>query len=177
MNESSSLRPNTLAFIALCNEYCVAVQDARNIAQEDRLQFIDTILRLLPRIYICATDLNATDDSDLDAEEDVYIDGALDEDYYDTVRRYVENLIGEDDTYLEVFHEDMKYSDTPIAASVSEGIADLFQVFYNFLETVRDATDNIINGAVVTMSEDFRSYWSTILCNLLRAVNHIRYND
>lgn len=177
MNDSSSLRPNTLAFIALCNEYCVAVQDARNIAQEDRLQFIDTILRLLPRIYICATDLNAVDNDSIDIEEDVYIDSALDEDYYDTVRRNVENLIGEDDTYLEVFHEDMKYSDTPIAASVSEGIADLFQVFYNFLETVRDATDDLVNGAVVTMAEDFRSYWSTILCNLLRAVNHIKYND
>lgn len=172
MNESNSLRPNTFAFIALCNEYCVAVQNARNVGEDERQNFVSGLLRLLPRIYICATDLDSGD-----AGEEVYIDSALDEDYYDTLRRNVENVLGEDDTYLEVFHEDMKYSDTPIAASVAEGVADLFQVFYNFLETVREAPDEIVAGAVVTMTEDFANYWSTILCNLLRALNNIRYQQ
>lgn len=187
MDGSTALRPNTLAFIALCNEYCAAVQDTRNIGYEDSASFVATMLRLLPRIYICAADLeirpgdndNKGYGGDLlypDQEDDIYIDSFLDEDYYDTIRRNVGNILGEDDTYLEVFHQDMKYSDTPIAASVSEGIADLFQVFYNFLETVRDAPDRIVSGAVATMAEDFANYWSAILCNILRALNHIRYN-
>lgn len=174
---SSTLSPNTLAFIALCNEYCVAVQDARNIPQEEMSTFIDSLLRLLPRIYICATDLSRIATEEDNYVEEVYLDNALDEDYYDTIRRNVENLLGSQDTYLEVFHQDMKYSDTPIAASVSEGVADLFQVFYNFLETVRDAPDEIIAGAAVAVAEDFAVYWSTVLCNLLRAVNHIKYNE
>lgn len=62
---------------------------------------------------------------------------ALEEDYYDAVRMRVAALLGEDDTYLEVFEQDMKYSDTPIAASISEGLADLFQVFYNIVQTAR----------------------------------------
>lgn len=183
MDGSTALRPNTLAFIALCNEYCVAVQDTRNIGDEDSSSFVATMLRLLPRIYICAADLetrpgDSGEDGDLlyPDQDEVYIDSVLDEDYYDTIRRNVGNILGEDDTYLEVFHQDMKYSDTPIAASVSEGIADLFQVFYNFLETVRDAPDRIVSGAVATMAEDFANYWSAILCNLLRALNNIRYN-
>ena len=105
----------------------------------------------------------------------VYIESVLDEDYYDTVRRNVENLLGPDDTYLEVFHQDMKYSDTPIAASIAEGVSDLFQVFYNFLETVRDATEDVVSGAVMAVADDFANYWSAILCNLLRAVNNIKY--
>lgn len=162
----SNIKPNTLAFIALGNEYCVAVENARESERDD---FVASMTRLLPRIYISASDLDA------DNQADSYIDEALDEDYYDSVRRNIETLLGEDDSYLEVFEEDMKYSDTPIAASIAESLADIFQVLYNFLETVRDAPEDLINDAVTVIAEDFRHYWSRTLCNVLRALNAVRY--
>ncbi|WP_303331400.1 DUF5063 domain-containing protein, partial [uncultured Muribaculum sp.] len=131
MESSTVLNNNSLAFIGLCNEYCQTLESARETECDD---FIAAMLRLLPRIYITASDLKI---DDLGLEEP-YIDGRLDEDYYDSIRRSIENLLGPDDTYLEVFEEDMKYSDTPIAASVSEGLADIFQVLYNFLEAIKD---------------------------------------
>ncbi len=162
----SNIKPNTLAFIGLSNEYCVAVENARESERDD---FVASMTRLLPRIYISASDLDA------DNQADSYIDEALDEDYYDSVRRNIETLLGEDDSYLEVFEEDMKYSDTPIAASIAESLADIFQVLYNFLETVRDAPEDLINDAVTVVAEDFRHYWSRTLCNVLRALNAVRY--
>lgn len=162
----SNIKPNTLAFIGLSNEYCVAVENARESERDD---FVASMTRLLPRIYISASDLDA------DNQADSYIDEVLDEDYYDSVRRNIETLLGEDDSYLEVFEEDMKYSDTPIAASIAESLADIFQVLYNFLETVRDAPEDLINDAVTVVAEDFRHYWSRTLCNVLRALNAVRY--
>lgn len=162
----SNIKPNTLAFIGLSNEYCVAVENARESERDD---FVASMTHLLPRIYISASDLDA------DNQADSYIDEALDEDYYDSVRRNIETLLGEDDSYLEVFEEDMKYSDTPIAASIAESLADIFQVLYNFLETVRDAPEDLINDAVTVVAEDFRHYWSRTLCNVLRALNAVRY--
>ena len=161
----SQLTPNTLAFIALSNEFCNAVENA---SQTERDDFITAMLRLLPRIYIAAADIPS------DMRTDAFIDDALTEDYYDAMRRGVEQVMGEDDTYLDVFEEDMKYSDTPIAASISEGIADLFQVMYNYLETVRDAPNELITDATAAMREDFAQYWSRRLCNVLRAVNALR---
>ena len=67
-------------------------------------------------------------------------------------------------------------SDTPVAASVSEGLADIFQVVFNFLHTASEATDETMALAVSAMTDDFRSYWSATLCNVLRALNHLRYN-
>lgn len=166
MSGQSNIKPNTLAFIGLSNEYCVAVENARESERDD---FVASMTRLLPRIYISASDLDA------DNQADSYIDEALDEDYYDSVRRNIETLLGEDDSYLEVFEEDMKYSDTPIAASIAESLADIFQVLYNFLETVRDAPEDLINDAVTVIAEDFRHYWSRTLCNVLRALNAVRY--
>ena len=49
-----SLSPNSLAFVALSNEYCAALE---NVMQTDPRSFIADMARLLPRIYITASDL------------------------------------------------------------------------------------------------------------------------
>ncbi len=164
---STQLSTNAIAFIGLCNEYRAALQSA---SQSTRDEFIAVMLKLLPRLYISATDLTA------DVYADAYIDAALDEDFYDAVRRDVESLLGPDDVYLEVFEEDMKYSDTPIAASIAESLADLFQVAFNFLSAVKDAPDEVVTEALSAVKEDFESYWGQTLCNVLRALNRLRYD-
>ena len=169
--ESTTLNNNTLAFIALCNEYCMAVEHAR---ERERVEFIAEMVRLLPRIYIAANDLRV---DELSEDEDAYLESVLDEDYYESARRNIEILLGADDMYLEVFEEDMKYSDTPIAASVSESLADLFQVLYNFVETIKNAPESMYSVALVAVKDDFGSYWSRILCNVMRPLNHLRHNQ
>ena len=165
----ATLSNNDLSFIALCNEYCAAIENTSLSTPDD---FIDNMLRILPRIYISATDIKA----DLTFGEGAYIPQSLTEDTYDTVRQRLAALLGEDDTYLEVFVEDMKYSDTPIAASVSESLADLFQVFYDFLETCRDAPNDLIVEALASVRESFADFWSQTLVNVLRAINAIKFN-
>ena len=163
------LENNEIAFLALCNEYCAAMENAR---ETERGEFVTTMLRLLPRIYIAATDLRRDDT----ALTDAYVADALEEDYYEAVRMRVAELLGEDDTYLEVFEQDMKYSDTPIGASIAEGLADLFQVFYNIVQTARDATPELIAELIPELRDDFANYGSRPLCNVLRALNNIQYS-
>lgn len=167
---NSSLTPNQLAFLGLSNEYCQAVELASETNRED---FIDNMLRLLPRIYITASDLQVP----VLLEETPYIHGSLEEEYYNAVRLSMEMLLEADDTYLEVFEEDMKYSDTPIAASVSESLADIFQVLYNLTNAVKDAPLPVIEESLAAVKDDFGSYWSRPLCNVLRALNAIKYKS
>ncbi len=169
-NRTNKLAPNTLAFIALCNEYCHALELADETECAD---FTLTMTRLLPRLYISASDLKV---NMLDSASDV-ITSALDEDYYDMIRRNIEALYGENDTYLEVFEEDMKYSDTPIGASIAENLADIFQVAYNFLASIKDAPDDVVADAVAAVYDDFMQYWSKILVNVMRPLNNLRYDN
>lgn len=169
--EQTILNTNSLAFIALCNEYCMAIENAR---ESTRDEFVASMLRLLPRIYIATTDLRINPLAD---DEDAYLESVLEEDYYESVRRNVENLMGADDLFLEVFEEDMKYSDTPIAASISESLADLFQSLFNFVETIKEAPQEMILLALVAVKEDFEGYWSRILCNVMRPLNHLRHKN
>ncbi|MDE5844642.1 MAG: DUF5063 domain-containing protein [Muribaculaceae bacterium] len=165
------LNPNSIAFIALCKEYCQAVAHA---VESERGEFIAQMLKLLPRLYITATDLSVN----FIETEDPYIESALEEDYYNDIRQNLETLIGEDDVYLEVFEEDMKYSDTPVSASISEGLADLFQVLFNFIAALgNDPTDEVAAMSVLAIKEDFRTYWSRILCNVLRPLNDVAYKE
>ncbi len=165
------LNTNSIAFIALCKEYCQAVAHA---VESERGEFIAQMLKLLPRLYITATDLSVN----FIETEDPYIESALEEDYYNDIRQNLETLIGEDDVYLEVFEEDMKYSDTPVSASISESLADLFQVLFNFIAALgNDPTDEVAAMSVLAIKEDFRTYWSRILCNVLRPLNDIAYKE
>ena len=169
-NTFAIVNTNSLAFIALCNEYCSALENA---SETERCEFLANMIRILPRIYISANDLKVN----MIETEEPYIDNSLDEDYYESVRRNVELIMGPDDVYLEVFEENMKYSDTPVSASISESLADLFQVMFNFISMVQDATDEIIGLAILAMKEDFKSYWSQILCNVLRALNNLAHKE
>ena len=159
---------NSLAFTALCNEDCATLERA---AQMDERELVGNMARLLPRIYICAADLKEPT-----LDEEGYIDGYLQEETYDQIRLSLESVLGEDDTYLEVFESDMKYSDTPIGASLAEGLADLFQVFYNFIETVRDAPDELAAAAINAVHDDFKLVWGQTLTNIMRHIHSIYYN-
>lgn len=209
------MQPNSLAFIALCNEFCSTLEGVAagsDRAPSSRAELVASMLNYIPRLYISATDLKeeaSADDShdghcgcghdhccddeaddcchcdDCSDSDELYtiaddhegwgIESVLDEEYYNSVRSSIEALLSPDDVYLEVFEEDMKYSDTPISASVAEGLADIFQSLYNFIETVREVPSEHISSVLTSAKEDFEHYWSRIACNLMRALNNIRY--
>lgn len=207
------IRRRLLGVTALAAEYCVTVENA---AESETEEFIASMLRLLPRVYIefsdmavshhhchgeecdCGTDHQCDDEEcgcghhhsdeeeeNLDEygqisleEEDgtgSFYPSYVDEDYYENVRRHIESLLGPDDVFLETFEEDMKYSDTPIAASISECLADIFQPLYNFISIVKESDGDELEGAYRECKENFAAYWSQSLCNVLRALNNLYY--
>ncbi|MDE7161061.1 MAG: DUF5063 domain-containing protein [Muribaculaceae bacterium] len=170
--ENSESRGRMLAVTALCTRYCQALERG---AEYEREEFVAEMLGLLPRIYWEFSDIPAGADVSL-GEEDEYYSDYVDEDLYESVRRSVERLMGEHDTYLETFEEDMKYSDTPIGASVAEGLADIFQPLYNFICVVKDTEGEGIEGAFRVCKENFENYWAQTLCNVMRPLNAIRYS-
>lgn len=166
--ENSKLAPNSLAFIALSNEFCSAIENAMEFEKED---FVAKMLKMLPRIYMTVTDIDIEEST-----EDFYALPYLDESVYDSLRSQIATLMGEDDVFLETFEEDMKYSDAPVSATISEDLADIYQQLYNFVASVRDVDTEAINSIIITCKEEFASYWGQTLCNVLRALHSVFYN-
>lgn len=171
MNEDN-IRTRLLNVTSLAADYCAICENA---SEMEKKEFIDRMLNILPRIYWEFFDITADDLVAL--EEWDYLPDYVDEDYYESVRRHIEAILGPDDMFLETFMEDMKYSDTPIAASISESLADLFQPLFNFISVVKDTEGDKIVEAYIVCKDDFITYWSQTLCNVLRALNHLKYNS
>ena len=163
--ENDKLSPSCLAFIALTNEYCELVE---NCADHGCEGFVESMIKLLPRIYITVIDI----EQGLDYF-DAIITPALEETTYDMVKSSLASLMGEVDVYLEVFKEDMKYSDTPIADSISENLADLYQEFYNLVASLRDLNTEEQRQILGICKENFVEYWGQTLCNVMRALHSL----
>ncbi|MCH4155901.1 MAG: DUF5063 domain-containing protein [Muribaculaceae bacterium] len=166
---NEALSTNSIALIALANEYCHAIETIEEAEEPEA--FIASMLKMLPRIYITASDVTTA----IDEDESYYVESYLDETTYDQVRSHIAEMMGDEDTYLEVFEEDMKYSDTPIAVTVSESLADIYQDLYNFVAAVKDAPTEAQQEIIGQCKQNFDNYWGQTLCNVLRALHNIRY--
>ena len=160
------MQPNNLAFIALTNEYCQLLETAYDYSRHD---LVERLCKLLPRIYISALDIEMPM-----FLGDGYIAAALDETDYDRLRELLSQVFAEDDTYLEVFLNDMQYSDTPIAVTISENLADLYQEFYNLIASLEDLPEQQQEELLSLCRDNFDEYWAATLCNVLRALNALR---
>lgn len=167
--ENSTLSNNSLTVIALTNEYCHAIE---HCLEGTRDTLMARMLKILPRVYMAISDVELEG-----GYSDYYIEPVLDEMAYDQVRDTIAGVMAEEDVYLEVFVEDMKYSDTPISSFVSENLADLYQEFYNLIQSVKDAPSEVRQSLVEQCKENFINYWGQTLCNVLRALNNAFYNS
>ena len=84
---------NSILFIGLANEYCQTLESCANY---EKNEFVDKLLKLLPRIYIAISDFNETE-----IDDSVIIDSYLDEIYYDSVRRKLETLLAKTTLFLK----------------------------------------------------------------------------
>lgn len=157
--------------VGLAKNYCEICENANEYNKEE---FTDQILNLLPRIYWYFFDLQP---SIINLDEDAYFSTYVEQDLYDDIKNRASSVLGADDVYLETFMEDMKYSETPISASISEGIADLYQPLYDFTQIVHDSEGSQIEEAFIYCKDEFANYWSQILCNLMKAFNNLKFGN
>ena len=167
----SDLKTRLLAVTATAAEYCQTIENCRDMERDD---LVKSLLDSLPRLYLAFSDL--APEQELMSGENEFFSSYIDEDYYDSIRRSLEAVFGEEDTFLETFEEDMKYSDTPIAASISESLADIFQPLYDFISIVRESDGDQAEGAYIECHDNFVQYWSQTLCNVMRPLNRLRYS-
>lgn len=161
--------PPVIDFVTVVAETCLFLENA---SEGGRDEFIDKSVKILPLLYL-KTSL-------LKVPEPVFGDGAerfVTEDDYLFVKEQMEQLLGVDDTYLEVFHPDMALSDTPIAAFISENMADIYQELKDFAANYQTADTDVMNDALVVCLEAFAEHWGQKLLNALRALHALRYSD
>lgn len=161
--------PQVIEFVTVVAETCLLLEQASNL---ERTEFIQRSVKLLPLLYQKAIALQIP--------EAIFEDGAerfVSEEDYLYVKEQVELILGADDSYLEVFHPDMAISDTPIAAFISEDLADVYQEIKDFAANYQTMDTDVMNDALVVCLEAFGQHWGQKNLNALKALHSIRYSE
>ena len=140
--------------------------------EHDRRELTDKLTKLLPLLYLKARMLTSIEPS-----EDAEINSYVTEEDYNIVRLKISGLLGSDDAYMEVFVEDMRYSDTPITCFISEGLTDIYQQLKDMALNYRTELDELMENAVSYCLNDFRYSWGQTLLNILRALHSISFKQ
>ena len=161
--------PTVIDFVTVAVKFCALLESEETVSRE---KWIDSMLKLLPLMYIKASLLPQTVEMNEESPE-----AFVKEEDYVRVAARVSTIMGEDDVYLDVFVEDMKYSERPISAFVSENIADIYQDVRNFVSVYQYGLTNQMNDALLACRLNFKSYWGQKLINVLRPMHTLFYND
>lgn len=159
---------NVIEFATVAREYCVFAENAEKYTKADYLKVAS---RMLPLLYMKGALLPDATLASEDALPEI-----VDYETYETVRRGISNRLTSHDNYVTTFKEDFQYSETPIAASISEDMADVYQDIRNFCEQYHCGDDAVMNDAVATVVEKFRTYWGQRAANALSAINAALYS-
>lgn len=143
---------------------------------ENPEQALGRVLRTLPALYAALFDLDPYGEGVL-ADAENYDTGAVNavvqEEQYEAVRSTWASLLGDNDVYLDTPVEDMRFSDTPVGVSLSEQIADIFQVTTDFAATMAEAPGEAVPDILADMKYRFASWLSETICAALKASNYI----
>ena len=110
-NKNPIYAPVTLEFVTVALEYCSFLEKAD---EGSLFAFVDKATKLLPLLYLKAALLPP-----IEPDEEAELETTVTEAMYDDLRGRLSGLLGERDVFLDTFHEDMRYSDTPIASAIS----------------------------------------------------------
>lgn len=161
---------NTLEFTTVALDFCALMEAT---AKHTVFSFTDKAVKILPLLYLKATLLPITGEWEEESEPEHFIT----ENTYEAIRYRIAHLLGEFDPFLETFHPDMPYSDTPVAATISENLADIYQDLGNFVALFRQKNERVMEQALVICEENFRLYWGQKALNALKAIHTVRYSD
>ncbi len=160
---------NVIEFVTVVAETCLFLERTEEYTRNG---FITQAVKLLPLLYLKA---NLVDVPESMSGE--MVERFVSEEDYLFVREKIEHLLGNDNIYLEVFHPDMQYSDTPIAAFISEDLADIYQELKDFAANYSLGITDIMHEALALCMETFREHWGQKTLNALRALHSLRYNE
>ncbi len=157
--------PAVLEFVAISVEFCKLVESEN---PGNREEWVSNMLKIFPLMYVKAMLLPETV-----AMDDDFPATFVNEMDYAYVEKKITEIMGDENTYLDVFVEDMKYSDRLISSFVSENIADIYQDIRNFVSVYQYNLSEQMNDAILRCKENFYQFWGQKLVNVLRPLHAI----
>lgn len=160
---------DVLEFVSIGTDFCSMVEQVDGVGL---VPFVQNLQKSLSLLYLKGLSLSASP-----IEDDNELEHQVTEDDYNFIRANVASVLGSKDDYLDVFLEDMKYSDKPILKTVSEDVADIYQNIRNFIASYDSGMDEVMFASMAELTRDFRDYWGGRCLSSMRVLHEILFSD
>jgi hypothetical protein len=152
-----------VGFVTVAGEFCELTENVLNFSAEENLRKMQLIL---PLLYLKAALLPRTEKI-LDDELEKFV---TEMDYQVLQQRWL-GVLGEHDTYYEVFDPDIQFGKETTTASISESLLDIYQDMKNFITSYSMGDESIMNDSLFECVSHFDDFWGQRLVNVLRAIH------
>lgn len=152
-----------IEFTAVANEYCrLCVENS----EAGGVKFLAVQQKLLPLLYYKTLLINQFDPV-LSESVETFVS----EEEWTEVERSILKMLGEANDYLEVPESDDNSSESVIAGSIAENMADIYQDLRDFLVAYNIGTIEIMNDALWQCLDNFRLSWGRKVVVTVRAIH------
>lgn len=158
---------NTVEFVTVAAEFCAYIEQAEG---RKRADFVDTVLKLLPLLYLKGLLLET-----IESDEEFLPEAFVSEHDYEYVRFSVAAIMGERDDYLDVCDDNVRYNDEVEMKTVSESLADIYQAMKDFVETYKMGLEENMYEALAAVRDAFELYWGQRVTDTMRALHRVKY--
>ena len=160
---------NIIDFVAVANEFCKYAERASEVNGNDLLKILQ---RILPLLYIKASLL-----PDLEPFFEDRNEKFVTESDWNKIHDTLKNKFGKADDFLEIYDDKLTEPDIPVACSLAEYMADIYQDVKDFLLLYQTGTNEVMNDAVWECRLNFENIWGQKLVNSMKAINRFIYSD
>ncbi|MBP3823398.1 MAG: DUF5063 domain-containing protein [Bacteroidaceae bacterium] len=155
-------------FVTVAAEFCAFLEQSEG---RDKDTLTDTLLKLLPLLYLKAELLPHVEGGDLYGAESFVTEGD-----YEWLRGTLTAVMGEDDAYEDLVYDEQMQTDEAHWRSVGEQLADIYQPVRDFVETFRTGVEDNIAEALWTLNDNFELYLGADIVDVLRRLHRVKYS-
>jgi hypothetical protein len=159
---------NVLEFIAVADQYCKHLTRARGYKPSE---FLFVMQRVLPLLYLKAVNLPRFEPFFEEGNERF-----VREDEYNAIEQSVSAMLGSSDSFEEPYDYTMHADGEPVAGSISEYLADIYQDVKDCILQYRTGTEEVMNDAIWECSLNFETIWGARLLSVMRAIHRVLYS-
>jgi hypothetical protein len=160
---------NVVEFVTVANEFCSTLEC---VAQFSATENLNKLQKLLPLLYLKASVLPKIERL-MEDELEKFV-SELD---YNMLHQKWMQLLGENDSFYDVFDPNIQFSEEAVRSSISENLLDVYQDLKDFITSYSINNEDVMYDSLSECIFHFEQFWGQQLLTVLRAVHMLLYSD
>lgn len=158
---------NAIEFVTVAAEFCAFLEQSEG---RSKAYFMDTILKLLPLLYVKVQLLKP-----VESNAEFLPDDKVTEEDYNWICNIIIEIMGDDDDYMALVYDSNIQSDETKWCSISENLADIYQALRNFVSAYQIGVEDCMHDALWLVMDQFELFWGKCLVDSLSRLHQLRY--